>query len=347
MWRKRLFFALLVVLQAIVFSVKPAFGHERWFVDKGTHSTDSFPFDSITVAVVFGAIAILALAIAVERSRFHNWAASIPERMQRFLPIGSEWRVVATLTGVMLIANAVSGVYLASDLVLPEGWPSTFGRYAQALIGLTLLSQVSFALAGALVLVVAIPVAIWFFPAASLADYAIEYLALGMAMVFVGLSSCPDQLACRVVKSKPERFAHLPLPIMRIGLGLSLVVLALHNKLLDPDIALTFLDAHDLNFVAVSGFAGFSNLHFVFAAGVAELLLGVLIVAGILTRLATLALFGFFSLTLAILGVVELVGHLPLFGVALLLAYRGPGDYRLSSFWRRRAVPSGPGMTST
>ncbi|MBI4336594.1 MAG: DoxX family membrane protein [Chloroflexi bacterium] len=333
---KAIALGLALVLTAGISSARSAFAHERWFVEEGTHPGQGFPTDLISLSVLLGAFAFLVLAVASARGNWSRRANVLAKRAQRFLPNGAEWRVVAVLTGIMLIANSVTGVFLAPNLVLGSGWPAVFATVVQVLIGLMLLSQVAFALAGLLVLVVAVPLALFLFPVSSLADYILEYASLGLAFVFVGLSSCPDQFARRWTKVDPERFSHLPLPILRAGLGLSLIVLAVHNKLANPDLALTFLDNHNLNFMAALGFASFTNAHFVFAAGVAELVLGVLLLTGLTTRLVAAMLAGFFLTTLIVLGVPELVGHLPLLGIVAVLGLRGSGDPSLDSTQKAR-----------
>ncbi|MBI4318552.1 MAG: DoxX family membrane protein [Chloroflexi bacterium] len=315
-------------------SATAAHAHEGWFVERGLSAGPRFPAELIGLSAMLASLGFLVAGMALTRAGWYGRIGTAAMPWQRFLPVGMEWRLIATLTGIMLIANSTSGVFLAADLRLPEGWLSHLAVIGQVLIGILLLSQISFALAGLLILVMAVPLAILAFPAPMLVDYVLEYASLGAALIFVGLSSCPDQVACSITRIDARRFSHLPLPIIRIGLGLSLIVLALHNKLADPDIALSFLDKYAFNFVPVFGFGDFSNLHFAFSAGLIELGLGVLLVAGVATRLAAAALFGFFLTTLFLLGLPELVGHLPLFGIALALAYRGSGRYSLEAACR-------------
>jgi hypothetical protein len=123
-----------------------------------------------------------------------------------------------------------------------------------------------------------------------------------------------------------------------VAVGLTLAILAFDEKLLHPHLSLAFLREYQFNFMPCLGFAQFSDLHFVFAAGVAELTFGLLLTAGIATRFVTLVLSTFFVLTLLILGPVELVGHAPLFGIAFLLLSRGAGGFCLLSPGSTRAA---------
>ncbi|MBI4289562.1 MAG: hypothetical protein HY671_14195 [Chloroflexi bacterium] len=317
-----------------------ASAHERWFVGSETHSGQHLPLDSTNLVLLFGAVLFGAMAYTIDRAdwtrrmRVPVWSGHRP------LPRAIEWRLVASLTGIMLIINAITGVFLASDMVLPGEGLSVVGSAAQLVIGLLLLSQRYFALAGLLVLVAALPLAAIFLPMNLLVDYVVEFAFVAVVLILVGLTVCPDRLARKLVKTVPQRLADLALPITRIGTGLTLVILALHNKLLSPGVALAFLDKYDLNFMPRLGFAGFTDLQFVFAAGVAEVTLGLLLMSGVATRLISATLFAFFMATLALLGLPELIGHLPLMGITMLLVYRGPGRYSLGSRGARRT--SGP-----
>jgi uncharacterized membrane protein YphA (DoxX/SURF4 family) len=115
--------------------------------------------------------------------------------------------------------------------------------------------------------------------------------------------------------------------VIRIGLGLTFMALALHCKFVDPNISLTFLDHHDLNFMRQLGVTAFTNARFLFAACVAETALGLTLVLGIATTFVASLLLVALCTTLAMFGVVELMGHLPIMAIVLLLMARGAGSY--------------------
>ncbi|MBI4296469.1 MAG: hypothetical protein HY667_05070, partial [Chloroflexi bacterium] len=290
-----------LVLAVALFLIRgnPAYAHERWFVDQGRHFGESHWLDGTNLTIMLGGLLLIALAVLVDRSGWSRKLQEVFDKLQRILPKGIEWRVVAFLAAVMLIVNAFAGVFLAPDLVLPGRtvtadrsisqihlallagqsplpWSAaTFGGIAQLLLAALLLSQISFLIPGVLIILVALPMAIIYFAPGLLVDYAVEFGALGLALVFFGMGTgWLDRRLSRRLKLDPSRYAQLPVPIIRIGAGLTLAILALHNKLLFPDMALTFLDEHDYNFMPLLGFTGFTNLHFVFAAGVVELTMG-------------------------------------------------------------------------
>lgn len=349
---RKLLKALLLAGPFFLLQNNPAYAHERWFTDQdGQHIGESHWLDWLNWLIILGGVLLMALLVWLERS---EWYGRLQERIEKFhqrMPRGIDWRIVAGLAGAMLIYNAVTGVFLAPDLLLPgvtvtarsaaqlnraimSGdslvyWdPSTFGAIAQLLLGILLIGQISFLVPGVLILVVAIPMAVINFVPDLLLDYLAEFVALALALIFFGMQASPlDRRIAARLKLDPARFAHLPVPIIRIGLGLTLAVLALHNKLLAPNMALSFLDNHYLNFMEFLGFAGFTNIRFVFAAGVTELAVGLLLISGIATRAVALIAFLLMDTTMAILGPDELIGHLPVMGIELLLIYRGSGGF--------------------
>ncbi len=316
-----------------------AYAHEGWFIEKGEHPGEYFSLDWIMLLVAGGVILFLASAAAIER---HGWFCHLRhtcDKARGFLPAGIEWRLVSFLSGAMLIVNSLTGVFLAPNLVLSSPELVVLGGVAQLALGFLLLAQISFLLPAVGILVIALPLAAITLPPAMLVDYLVEFVALGVALVFVGLRfSVLDNLICRRLGYCRSHSSGLPVTVIRIGLGLSLVILALHAKLLSPDLALTFLDKHDFNFLPYLGLTEFTNLHFVFAVGLTEVALGLLLIAGIATRFAAASLVMFMLTTMVILGPGELVGHLPLLGIALLLVYRGPGHFHLATATERPEV---------
>lgn len=311
---------------ALLAITTPAHAHLRWFVSpvEGAQQQQYDLKDTTSLVVLAGALCIAAiLCVGHWQRRRLPYAASLEKLSSR--PATIEWRVIAVLGGLMLLDNVRTGVFLAPNLVLPEPWLVTFGAIAQGLLGLILIFQVSFVISGALI-VVALLLAALYFPVAILLDYLFEFGLLAAAFIAVGPRlSAIDRRIYRMAEVDPQRVDSLPLPLIRIGVGLTLVVLAIHNKLLSPALPLAFLAEYDFNFMPKLGFAGFTDLHFAWATGVAELILGVLLTLGIATRAVTLIITVFFVTTLIVLGPMELTGHLPIFGIAVLLLIRGSG----------------------
>lgn len=328
---KRLTVSLSLVVIAFLAMGRPAYAHLGWMVHEGQHPGASYSFDPTTLLVMLGAVSFTVLAFALDGLAWPRRFQAAVEKIYRSLPSGIEWRVISSLAGVLLIANALRGVFLADNIALPGGTLAMLGNAVQMGIGLLLVTQLSYAIAGLAILTVAVPLAVIAVPVGLLVDYAFEFAALGVALVLLGATSPRlDPIGYRIAGRYCKRFGHLPLPVIRVGVGLTLAVLAIHEKLMDPSMALTFLDNHNFNFMPSLGFSGFTDLHFAFAAGVAELTLGLLLVMGVATRFVTAVLSVFFTITMVAFGPGELMGHLPLFGVAFLLLIHGSGAYRMT-----------------
>ncbi len=123
-------------------------------------------------------------------------------------------------------------------------------------------------------------------------------------------------------------FKSYALSILRLGVGLTLVVLGLSEKIMEPAYGINFLQQHSWNFMQNLGLH-FSDYLFVLSAGSVEILLGLFFVFGILTRLTALATAIIFTIPLFILGPVELAGHLPHFAAIALLLLFGSGKHFL------------------
>jgi len=121
------------------------------------------------------------------------------------------------------------------------------------------------------------------------------------------------------------RLAKLALPALRVGVGLSLVVVALTEKLANPELARAFLREYPLNFTPVLGFR-LSDDTFVLCAGATELLIGLFLIFGIFPRSIIATAWFFVNVTLTVFLWKELLGHLPLYGAMGVLLVWTPKE---------------------
>jgi|TARA_B100000959_G_scaffold218235_2_gene230345 uncharacterized membrane protein YphA (DoxX/SURF4 family) len=316
------------LLALLILFVLPASAHAhmRWFVD-GAHPEQNWPWDLTSYLVLAGGVLFFLVSLWIHRAAVRG---RIWKKLEEAKPDWEPWlwRLVAFLTGLALIMNSAGKDYLAPNLSLPDGGVLWFGLIAQLLVGILLITQVSFSISGVLIYVAA-ALAFLFNPIDLMVDYMFEFTALGLSLILVGSGlSSVDKATMDRFKFNVSPFSHLALPILRVGVGLTLVALAIHNKLLNPSMAVGFLNEHDLNFMPYIGFSEFSHLHYAFSAGIAELVIGILILFGIATRWTVAVLSIFFFSTLIALGPAELVGHFPLLGIAVLLIVCGGGRLR-------------------
>ena len=115
---------------------------------------------------------------------------------------------------------------------------------------------------------------------------------------------------------------------LRVAAGTALIVVAFAEKLANPAMALEFLHTHaDFNVAQLIGL-GMSDLEFTRLAGGIEVLFGLLLISGALPQVCVLVAAIPFNTTLWFFGTTELVGHLPVYGVLLVLLVFG-SDPRL------------------
>ena len=127
--------------------------------------------------------------------------------------------------------------------------------------------------------------------------------------------------------------------------GLALIVVALTEKLINPELALEFLDRYPvLNLARTIGLP-VSDLTFVRFAGGVEILFGLLIMSGALPQLAVIVAGIPFNATLFFFGATELIGHLPVYGAMLALLVYGSDPVLAPVVPSLRPGPIGPGRT--
>lgn len=123
-------------------------------------------------------------------------------------------------------------------------------------------------------------------------------------------------------------------PLLRVGIGLSLIVVAFTEKLLNVPMAVAFLTEYPLNFLPILGIP-LTDAQFVLMIGAVELLVGLCVLTGTFLRdIIVLAWFPF-NLTLGIFGPEELVGHLPFYGAMALFFVWGASDPENLAAWER------------
>jgi hypothetical protein len=110
---------------------------------------------------------------------------------------------------------------------------------------------------------------------------------------------------------------------VRVAAGAALIFVALHEKLLNPDLGVAFLQEHPELQVAYQLGLPLSDLEFVRLAGAIEVLFGFLLISGALPQAIILIAGIPFNATLWFFGINELVGHLPIYAAMLVILVFG------------------------
>ncbi|HZV20975.1 MAG TPA: hypothetical protein VE986_05445, partial [Hyphomicrobiales bacterium] len=331
---------LFAVAGLLIFVTSSSFGHARWFInDQLLKPTPRVEFDGFhfgVLALILGCVFGMAVVEYLARRNTELYRVMIrPAGSLRLMG----WRLLCIAFGSTLIINSMTSVFVAPNLAAGKDFGFQAMMFLQILIGSMFVLQAELRFVCIFVLV--LPFFCWWMYSLSRAiDYAFELVGVGAAIyliapvlpsVGVSLKNLLRNLAPRdagisVANSRhtqpdaPQPPSASATKVLRVFLGLQLIILALHDKLLQPEVSLAFVDRYPfVNFPVLLGLKAFSNLHFVFSAGLAEAALGSLLVANIGVRPVSLLLAILFAITAALFGVEEVLGHSPIFAAFMLL----------------------------
>jgi hypothetical protein len=357
-----------------------AIAHARWFIDDTQVVLHpEFKFDGLYLAMLVGAVLFMLTALTVEMAR-----GRIPV-IDRFLgqqlaPTLVLWRVLSMVFGATLVINSMAQVFVAPNLAANGSMVLKIMLFLQILIGGMFFVQARLTWACAALLLVPILCA-WEFSALDAIDYAFELVGIGLAVMLMAPALAPHDLDTQKqvatliptglslrlqtgrraydlgwAQASPWRYhpleglspkdrEALAIAVMRTLFGLQLIILAAHDKMLEPGVSLAFVDKYSfVNVPALLGMSQFTNLHFVFGAGLAEITFGALLLANVAVRATSFMLLGLFTTTALVFGIEELVGHLPIIAMLVLLTAAGsPQRQAESSIWRQRQAESSIG----
>jgi hypothetical protein len=317
--------ALVVLLTTLVFP-SVAFAHEKWFYDAephGTHWGQAFKFPQILgVVIAVGLAAALGFVWRKCGRRAvlpgPDALGATPDTLTRF------YALVPLILGIHaalpLIVLGIQGHLFSPNNELSGPWLYWLG-VAQIGIGLSFLYGGMTRLAGAALCL------LWLVGAGVIGLEAMlenaHYLGFGLFFLLAGRGPYSiDRLLFPALDPTPK-LSLLAMPCLRIGTGLGLAVVAFTEKLANPELARAFFQKYPLNFTGWLGMP-MSDDTFALCAGSSELMLGLCLVFGIFPRLIVATMWLLINMTLTIFSWVELVGHLPLYGVmAVLLVWTG------------------------
>lgn len=310
--------------------------HEKWFVEGRTPALEAGGFLS---GFCLSAVAVAVLATAVA-------ALFWRQRQQRdFLPgpirLGATERGLERFYGwvpailgvhfaVPLLVLGVQGRLFSPNNELPQPWNFLVGTVEIAI-------ALSF-LYGGLTRAFAVGLgALWVASGMFLSwETALENLHyLGAASFFFCTGRGPysiDRLLFPRLEPSPALIRR-GLTALRISVGAGFAFVAFTEKLANPALAHEFLSQFPLNFTAALG-VPLSDQTFIWCAGASELAIGLLLAFGIFPRTVVIAAWGIINLTLTIFSWIELVGHLPIYGIMSVLLVWVPSD-ETRSLWQR------------
>lgn len=287
-----------------------ASAHVKWFAEEPT-SVMWHHWDRSLLWIGIGVLLVARLIAGILELRLPDASKEWKIKMKRVYP--SVLSIFRILVGFWLVLTAYNGALLAPNIPVQSAFDQGL-QIVEALIGIWIMTGVGVQYAAAALFVLYIIL----LPSAGVAALIDHVDVLGIA-AFLAIEHAQNQPWYK--KAQPWA-----LPLLRVCTGAALIVLGFSEKLIDPTMALQFLSEHNWNFMQTIGLGWFTNEYFVFAAGLSEVLFGVLLISGVITRITTIALSVFFTSTLFLLGPTELIGHLPFFGIALIFILYGSGE---------------------
>jgi len=306
--------------------IPAASAHEKWFV---TVPKNSYPvpdyYYTVNPITVVSALAIAALTAAgawidrrVERSALYKLWESRLLPFRDYAP-----GLLAKTTGVFLLWNASRGSLIDPNFPLPADEIGLALRAIEIFVAILLMLGLFTAQAAA-ALVVLCFTTLYIHPGLFPDQIEIVYF-VGIAAFLFNFPRSRFSLDRRFgtgVASTPERRRKAYLA-MRICLGITLIDLALSNKWLNPSAHLALMDAYsEFNPYVILQWLGFGWLSkelYVFLLSVNELIIGIYVAAGFLTRIMALMLIPMFIISTIFLPIGDLIGHLPIIGTFVVL----------------------------
>jgi uncharacterized membrane protein YphA (DoxX/SURF4 family) len=285
--------------------------HVKWFIESSRYPTDYTLLFTLPVAAAF-AIAGLAVAVAAWIQR------TVPEprifrALERFAWLGP--LVLGLHVGPALIAAAVLGMLFVPSLRVER---DAFG-YAllavEAACGLLLLLGFATRVAAVALALLGV-VAMQPFSFESILEQ-VHILGAAIFLFITGRGALSIDRVFRQQRALRMQAPTVALTLLRVCMGVGIAFGALTEKLLDPALAGALLAERP--YLNVLSGLGVTNGQFVYLAGLVELVVGLVIVSGQLTRPVMAAGATLFTITLPVFGWLELLGHLPYYGIMLTL----------------------------
>ena len=286
--------------------------HVKWFTDPVAHPTDWSLLASGPVIVAFVlALAAAGVAALIQRHFPEPRMVAMLDRFGRIAPA-----VLGLHIGIALIAAALLGFLFSPNLRAADGGLGSAILVVEAMCGIMLLLGVA-AHAGAILLALLGIVAMVPFTAESILEN-VHILGIALFFFIVGRGQFSfDRIRGAAPLTRDEDAPTWGLTVLRICLGFGIAFSALTEKLLDPGLAQALIEQRP--FLNIARPFGIGDPQFVYLAGLTELVIGVVIASGRLTRPVMAIGAIIFTATVPLFGWTELVGHLPFYGIMFVL----------------------------
>ncbi len=313
----KLFFVFLTFLAPIMASA-----HTRWFAD-GELAPISTTEPTNLYLTVWGLVilTITFIGILFERKGWFQFSFLNPTKPHVFERAASTFVMVV---GAFFVIAGTHEYLFSPNQTIDAGIP-TLLVYLQILIGLAFLLGIASRVCG--IILGLLWASTFHFMGVVAALENIWVLSTAIFITLMG-NEYFSIISFSFLRKIVAPFKKYGLSILRLGTGLTLMVLGFSEKILAPQLGTNFLSYYQWNFMERMGLE-FSDYLFTLSAGSVEFLFGFILVLGVVTRLNALVIAIVFSIPLFILGPIELAGHLPHFAAVVLLLLFGNGGHFL------------------
>lgn len=317
--------------------------HETWFLDSDPDFDLSFLIEGATLALLAGAVLVTVLVRLINRFRDGvdvGWLAA----MAPYIPFAIRLHLAVSLIGLLSL-----GYYLSPAMDLGTDVPGIALGIVMAVVAIGMATGFQTRNA-AWLLIAAGPLGMLEFGVGPVLQ---RIDVLGLA-VFILISGPGRWSADADREAESDRFRPdgslgqselitlaRAILALRVAAGSALIIVALYEKLINPDLALAFLVENPDVQVAHQLGLPLSDLEFVRLAGAIEVLFGLLLISGALPQAIVLIAGVPFNATLWFFGINELVGHLPIYGAMLaILVFGSHPQLRATVYgWGKPARP--------
>ncbi|NOZ52384.1 MAG: DoxX family protein [Gammaproteobacteria bacterium] len=324
--RKFHVFAKLFFSMAIFYPVAGS-AHVKWFADPSKEivvSDDNWFIYSIVWAVI--AASIVMVGVFLEKKLTKTLAARSLVNSTHHFSEKFEYSaasIFSILIGVYFLTAAYHGFLFSLNL-------DDVGQWHSVLIGIEAFVGFSFLFGIGVRQSSLVFLMLWVFSLFYVgALNTLENLGLLGIAIFVLIYGrryfryTREDIALHDLNVLARRYA---IPVLRVAIGVNLILLGFSEKILRPDLGLSFLEEHPWNFMKNYGLEWYSDYLFVFSAGAVEIILGLVLTLGILTRVCAGVIAIIFLIPPFFMGVSELVGHMPHLSIIVILILFGSGD---------------------
>lgn len=318
--------------------------HETWFTDNAEDYDWSFLFEGTTLALLAAALAVTVAVRVLNHFRDGvdvGWLAA----MAPYMPFAVRIHLAVSLIGLLSL-----GFYLSPAMDLQA---DIAGILLGAVMVVTAIGMATGfrARPAAWLLIAAGPIGMLEFGVGPVLQR-IDLLGLAVFVLIAGPGRWSADLERGAVRDRFGAGARLAPPdleamakailALRVAAGTALIIVALYEKLVNPDLALDFLAENpDLQVAHQIGLP-LGDLEFARLAGSIEVLFGLLLISGALPQAIVLIAGIPFNATLWFFGVDELVGHLPVYGAMLVLLVWGSHPQLRATAYRWGSAPRSP-----